>query len=181
MITATFHQVFSRDAHSRPPALQAKHSLIAGAVRAINQTVTHHELTYSPFFMGTGVPRVPKTINYVFSKTSAAPQWKATVLTTRTRSYVSGFPFRSCDWLQHTLCNCDQSSLMEREPKENLSLDRQWGSDPQEIQINHTLQGSNFASTRQQDGSLNNLDIQSHIYNIYFIIISRLSSFSQQQ
>jgi hypothetical protein len=84
-------------------------------------------------------------------------------------------------WWQHTVCNCDQSSLMERDPKENLSPDLQGGSHQQEIQINHTLQGSNFASTRQQDGSLNNLDIQSHIYNIYFIIISRLSSFSQPQ
>jgi hypothetical protein len=67
-------------------------------------------------------------------------------------------------WLQHSVCNCDQSSLMERDPKENLSADLQWGSHQQEIQINHALlQGSNFAPTKQQGGSLNNLDIQSHM------------------
>jgi hypothetical protein len=68
-----------------------------GAVRANDQTVTRHAVTYFPLITRTGVLRVPKMINYIFPMTSAAPQWKATVLATRTRSYVSGFPLRCYD------------------------------------------------------------------------------------
>jgi hypothetical protein len=97
----------------------------------------------------------------------------------------SDWPFNEnkvlCQWLsisllglQHsTVCNCDQSRLMERDPKESISPDLQWGSHQLEIQINHTLlQGLNFASTRQQGGSLNNLDIQPHKYNIFYYHLS---------
>jgi len=98
VIPATFHQVFSiRCGHSRLTRLPAKNWRIAGAVGANNQTVTHHALKYFPLITRTSVLRVPKMINYIFSKTSAAPQWKAIVLATRTRSYVSGFPLRCYD------------------------------------------------------------------------------------
>jgi hypothetical protein len=48
-------------------------------------------------------------INYIFSTHFAALQWKASLLTAEeARSCVSGFPL--------TMCNCDHSSLMERDP-----------------------------------------------------------------
>jgi len=59
--------------------------------------------------MTTCVPRVPNMINYIFSTHFAALQWKASLLTAEeARSCVSGFPL--------TMCNCDHSSLMERDP-----------------------------------------------------------------
>ncbi len=66
-------------------------------MRANNQTATHRALTYFPLITRTGVLRFPKMINYIFSITSAAPQWKAIALATTTRSYVSGFPLRCYD------------------------------------------------------------------------------------
>jgi hypothetical protein len=56
--------LFKSCAHS---ALLVKHWPIAGTVRAGNQTVTHHRVTWVLFFTRTCVPRVPNMTNYIFS------------------------------------------------------------------------------------------------------------------
>jgi len=54
-------------AHIHLAALPVKHWPIAGALRAVSQTMTHHTVRFVHFFKRTCVPRVPKMINYIFS------------------------------------------------------------------------------------------------------------------
>jgi hypothetical protein len=57
---------------------------------------------------------VPNTINYIFSPDLYLSNGKQLFLQQETRPHVNGFPLGCCD--HSTLCSCDHSNLMEREP-----------------------------------------------------------------
>jgi hypothetical protein len=55
-------------------------------MRAASQIVTHHPMTFVLLFMRACVPTVSNMINYIFSNTLGALQWKATILAARNKA-----------------------------------------------------------------------------------------------
>jgi len=55
-------------------------------MRAASQIVIHHPMTFVLLLMRTCVPTVSNVINYIFSNTLGALQWKATILAARNKA-----------------------------------------------------------------------------------------------